>query len=915
MTVRNLDALFRPRSIALVGAGPGPGTVEALLARNLLSAGFDGPIMPVHPSERAVNGVYAYRDVAALPEPPDLAVLVTPPPSIPGLLTELGQRGTRAAIAIPAKFGEDGEKEDGRLRQAMLDAARPHLLRIVGPDSLGVLVPGSGLNASFAHLAPQAGGVAFVTQSPALVTSVLDWAVPRGIGFSHLVSLGDMVDVDFGDMLDYLASDGGTRAILLHLESVTNARKFMSAARAASRVKPVIAIKAGRFAEAARAASSHTRALAGAGAAYDAALTRAGVLRVFDLVELFDAVETLARVRRVEGDRLAILTNSGDTALLTIDTLIAAGGRLAQLSPETVARLDRVLPSACSSANPVNIRGDAGGGRYADALEALLEDCGADGILVLNCPTAVASSVEAAESVVSVARRRQSYGPPIFTSWLGEKSAAEARQRFADNGLPTYPTPGDAVRAFLHTVRYRRMRTQLMEAPPSLPERFRPEAAVVRRIVDDALSAGRDWLNEQESSQVLAAYTIPTVPTEIAGSPEEARAAAERIGGSVALKILSPDIVHKTDAQGVSLNLATPEEVETAARTMLERVASARPDARIAGFTVQQMVRRASAHELIVGMIEDEQFGPVVLFGRGGTAVEVAADKALALPPLNLKLAHEQIASTGISRFLDGYGGRLPADREAIAATLVKISQLVCDFAEIIELEINPLLGDHSGVVALDARIRVRATAAPPHARLAIYPYPAELEELVTLANGRTFLLRPVRAEDAPAFHRGFAKLNPADIRMRFFAPMGRLSPEITERLTQIDYDREMALVAVAPSEAEPEEVFGVVRIIADPDNRRAEYAIIVDSSIKGQGLGRILMDRIIAHARRRGIGEIWGDVLRENQRMLAVCDEFGFRREAHPEEREAVRVVLTLQEKPGSESASSPQASSRSSE
>lgn len=912
MTVRNLDALFRPRSIAVIGAGTRAGSVGAVLARNLLSAGFAGPVMPVHPRERAINGVYAYHDVASLPETPDLAVLVTPPPSIPDLVGELGRRGTRAAVVITAGFGEGGDEEGYRLRQATLDAARPHLLRIVGPNCLGIMVPASGVNASFAHLSPQTGGVAFVTQSGALVTSVLDWAVPRGIGFSHLVSLGDMADVDFGDMLDYLATDSDTRAILLYIEAVTDARKFMSAARAAARVKPVIAVKAGRFAEAAQAAASHTGALAGVDAVYDAAFTRAGVLRVFDMVELFDAVETLSRIRRVEGDRLAILTNGGGIGVLAMDSLIAAGGRPARLSPETVERLDRVLPPTWSRANPVDIIGDATGSRYADALEGLLEDRDADAILVLNCPTAVASSVEAADAVISVARRRPHDAPPLLTSWVGEQSASQARRMFAENGLATYATPGDAVRAFSHVVKYRRMRSQLMEAPPSLPEQYLPDRSAVRRIIDGALADGREWLNEQESKQVLSAYTIPTVPTEIACSPEDAAAAAERMGGSIALKILSPDILHKTDVQGVALNLDGPKQVEAAARTMLDRVAQARPEARITGFTVQQMIRRASAHEIIVGMIEDVQFGPVILFGRGGTAVEVANDKALALPPLNLKLAHEQIESTQISRFLDGYRGRRPANREAIAATLVRISQLVCDFAEIVELDVNPLLADEAGVIALDARVRIRATQEAPHERLAIQPYPSELEERVTLENGREFLLRPVRAEDAAAFHRGFARLDADDIRMRFFAPMGRLSAEIMERLTQIDYDREMAIIAVAPGDAEAEEVFGVVRIIADPDNRRAEYAVIVDSAIKGQGLGRILMERIIAHARRRGIGEIWGDVLRGNHRMLHVCEELGFRREAHPEEREAVRVVLTLDP---AVAGRSPQASSRSSE
>ena len=900
MTIRNLDALLRPASVAVIGASRRERSIGAVLTRNLIAAGFKGPVWPVNPHAAEIQGLPAFPDVASLPAAPDLAVIATPPPTVPGLIAELGARGTRAAVVITAGFGEGGSEEGARLRQAALDASRPHLLRILGPNCLGLLAPGIGLNASFAHLQPQDGGLAFVTQSGAIVTSVIDWAVPRGIGFSHMISLGDMIDVDFGDLLDWLALEHETRAILLYVEAITHARKFMSAARAASRVKPVIAIKAGRFAAAARAASSHTGALAGVDAVYDAAFRRAGILRVGDLGELFGAVETLARVHRIKGERPAILTNGGGIGVLATDALIAAGGVLPDLSDATRAKLDAVLPPTWSRGNPVDIIGDADGARYTAALDLLLADPEFDAVLVLNCPTAVSSSTEAAQAVVEkVAARRGS--KPVLAGWVGQAEAVEGRRMLRRAGLPAFVTPEETVRGFMHLVQYRRNRALLMETPPSLPEQFEPDREAARAIIDAALAAGRAWLTEPEAKAVLAAYHIPVVATESVDSPEAARAAAARMlgadpsPGAVALKILSPDITHKTDVQGVRLNLETPDEVEAAARRMLDRVQAARPDARIEGFTVQAMIRRAAAIETIVGMIEDAQFGPVILFGRGGTMVEVANDKALALPPLNMKLAHELIAETRTSRYLDGHRGRPPADRDAIAVTLVKASQLVSDFAEIVEMDINPLLADDQGVIALDARMRVERAAPPGGARLAIPPYPAELEEWITLPGGRRLFLRPIRAEDEPAMQQAFRKLDPQDIRMRFFAPMGQLTHEIAARLTQIDYDRELALVAIEPGDKGGETLRGVVRIIADPDNRRAEYAVIVDSAIKGQGLGRVLMERAIARARRRGIGEIWGDVLRENRRMLQLCDELGFRREAHPDEAGAVRVVLAL--------------------
>ena len=575
-------------------------------------------------------------------------MIATPPDTVPGLIDACGRRGTRAAVVITAGFGEGGSKKGETLRARMLDSARPHLLRIVGPNGLGIMVPGVGLNASFGHVQPLHGNIAFVAQSGAIQTSVLDWATSRGIGFSHFVSVGDMSDVDFGDMLDYLTADYSAKAILLYIEAVTHARKFMSAARAAARVKPVIVVKAGRHAEGARAAASHTGALAGADDVYDAAFQRAGMLRVMDMQALFDAVETLAMANRFSGDRLAILTNGGGVGVLATDVLIDKKGRLAELSPETMARLNSVLPHTWSHNNPVDIIGDAPPERYTHALNALLEDKGVDAILILNCPTAVSSSTEAARAVVDTLKASGSKATSrgVFTSWLGMDYASEARKMFAENRIPTYETPAEAVRGFMQLVRYRRSQDMLMETPPTIPDVFVPEAGKARGIVDKALSEGRNWLTETEAKAVLAAYQIPVVQTVEASTPEQAAEIAARIGGPVALKILSPDITHKSDVGGVALDLASEELVQKIARTMQERIRKNQPEARISGFTVQPMIHRPNAHELIVGISDDVQFGPVILFGQGGTAVEIIQDKAIALPPLNMHLAREVMTRT-----------------------------------------------------------------------------------------------------------------------------------------------------------------------------------------------------------------------------------------------------------------------------
>jgi len=898
MSVRNLEFLFKPKSIALIGASKKALSVGAVLAHNLFSAGFEGPVMPVNPKHRKIKGVCTYPDVANLPETPDLAVIATPPSTVPGIIAELGKRGTKAAVVITAGFGEIAEGQGQVLQQSLIEAAKRHQLRIIGPNCLGILVPGIGLNASFSHMSPKAGHLAFIAQSGAIVTSVVDWAASRGIGFSHLVSLGDKVDVDFGDMLDYLANDRETHAILLYIEAITDARKFMSAARAAARMKPVVVVKAGRHAESARAVASHTGALAGEDAVYDAAFRRAGLLRVFSLEELFDAVETLATAQTPKGDRLAVLTNGGGIGVLATDALIDQGGRLAQLSRDTIDRLNQVLPPTWSHGNPVDIIGDASGSRYADAFEILRQDRGVDGVLVLNCPTAVASGTDAAQAVIDAAAGKRS--PTLLTSWVGDRAAEKARRIFVEQQIPTYDTPEQAVRAFMHLVDYHRSQEILMETPPSVPEDFSPDSARARKIIEEALHNGRTWLTEPEAKDVLSAYGVPVVTTRTAETPEAAAAIAAEFGGTVVLKILSPDITHKSDIGGVVLDLAGPLAVREAATLMLERIGKAKPEARLQGFVVEPTVRRPGAYELIVGMIEDQQFGPVIMFGQGGTAVEVINDEALGLPPLNMHLAREMMSRTRINRLLQGYRGLPAANRDAIALSLIRVAQLVIDVSEIVELDINPLLADEYGVVALDARIKLNQAIGSSVDRLAIRPYPKELEEAIPLGDGRTLLLRPILPEDEPALQAAFAKLTPEQIRLRFFVTMSTLSHMMAARFTQLDYDREMVFILTEPGIPGKTEIFGVVQISTDPDHERAEYALVVRHDMTGMGLGILLMRRIIDYARSRSIGEIYGDVLHDNRTMLKLCRVFGFSEQAAPDDPGLVRVTLNLSEQSG---------------
>jgi acetyltransferase len=890
MTVRNLEFLFEPTSVALIGASTEPRSVGLITAQNLVAGGFAGPVWLVNPRHAEIAGHASYPSVAALPAAPDLTVLATPANTIPQLIGELGAKGTRAVVVISAGVRGD-------LKQAMLDAAKPHTLRIQGPNCVGLMLPRIGLNASFAPQ-PLAGDIAFVSQSGALITGVVDWARGRTIGFSHVVSLGDMADVDFGDVLDHLAADAKCRAILLYMESVAHAPKFLSAARRAARSKPVIVVKTGRSATGAKAALSHTGALAGADAAYGAAFRRAGLVRVPELDDLFSAAEMLARHPRLAGDRLAILTNGGGAGVMATDRLGDRGGTLSTLSDATRAALDAVLPPTWSHGNPVDIIGDADAVRYRAALEVLLDADEADAVLVMNCPTALASSTEIAEAVVgAIEQRRQQDArvKPVLAVWLGDTASREARQLFAAKTIASFATPAEGVDGFMQLVTYARVQEQLMRTPPSLPQELAFDSAKAEDVIRNVLDAKRTVLSEAEAKALLAAYGIPVVPTATAATPEEVRRLAEGIiaeHGACVIKVLSDDISHKSDVGGVRLGLERAEEAERAAADMATRIARLMPGARVTGFTVQPMVRRARAHELILGMSVDATFGPLMTFGAGGTAVEVVRDTANALPPLDLNLARDMMCETRIWRLLQGYRDRPAADTDAVAEALVRLSYLAARHPEIREIDINPLLADDKGVIALDARVRVADAGAEPRVPMAIRPYPSQWQMETELAGVGAMRVRPIRPEDETLYGEFFAAVTGEDRRLRFFGAGPQLSHGFLARLTQIDYAREMAFVAVAE---ESGQLLGVVRFVADPDYTRGEYAILVRSDLKGRGLGWRLMQYLIDYARAEGLEELYGSVLAENSTMLQMCRNLGFTVEVEPGDPTLRRVVLRL--------------------
>ncbi|HEV7439361.1 MAG TPA: bifunctional acetate--CoA ligase family protein/GNAT family N-acetyltransferase, partial [Methylobacterium sp.] len=883
------------------------GSLGRSVLENLRAAGFAGPLWPVNPRHAEVDGIPCVPSVADLAEAPDLVVIAAPPAAVPEIVAEAGRKGAGAAVILTADLGEEPGDAGPRARAI----ARRYGLRLLGPNSIGLAAPGAKLNASLLARTPAPGDLALVSQSGTIASGIVEWAARRDVGFSAVMSLGRACDVDVADCLDYFASDFGTRAILLCLKTVPDARKFMSAARAAARAKPVVVLRTGRHQAGSRRTETHTGALAKPDAVYRAAFRRAGLLAVEDLDEMFSAVETLGRQRPFPGKRLAILTNGRGIGVLAADRLADRGGTLAEIT--AAAGLGPAPGTGASKGigpgNPVDLGIDADAAAYERALEPLLADRANDAVLAIHVPTARSDGAAVAAAIAgSVRKARAASGrrKPVFAVSLGED--ASATRLLTEAGIPRFATDSDAVEGFLHLVHYREAQDDLMRTPDSLPRDFAPDVETARAIVARALKQGGTWLDPLSVAELLKAYHIPSVPLTLAPDIDAAASAAWPIlaqGGTVALKVVSPDIVHKSDIGGVRLDLTSEADVREAAREILARARRERPDARITGFAVQPMVRKGRRRELIAGLAEDPTFGPVVVFGRGGTAVEVIDDRALGLPPLDLALASELISRTRVARRLAAYRDVPAADTRAVALILVKLAQLAADLPQVRELDINPLLADASGAVALDARVMIsrdprkggRPARGQGHPRFAIRPYPVEWERTMML-KGRRILVRPVRPEDEGMFRAFFHSVSEEDLRLRFFSPVREFSHAFLARLTQLDYARAIAFVAI---DVETGAMLGAVRLHADANHQSGEYAILIRSDRKGTGLGFALMRLMIDWARAEGIRRVEGSVLAENRPMLAVCRRLGFA--VHPDREDigVMKVALPLSDEAGS--------------
>ena len=886
----DLDPFFKPRSVAVIGASGTPGSVGCILMRNLLASPFGGVVYPVNPKRAAVQGVHCYPDLEAVPGPVDLAVIATPAAAVPGVVADCAARGVPAAVVISAGFAELGA--EGRALEARVREAARGRLRLIGPNCLGVIRPPAALNASFATSMAAPGRVALLSQSGAICTAILDWAREKHVGFSSFVSVGSMLDVDFADLIDYLADDPATGSILLYMESVGDVRKFLSAARGAARAKPIIVVKAGRHEAGARAAASHTGALAGSDAVFDAAFRRAGVLRVATIPDLFDMAEILALQPPPRGPALALVTNAGGPGVMATDALMTEGGELAALGPATLAALDAGLPPFWSRANPVDILGDATPDRYRLAVGACLKDPAVQGVLVLLTPQAMTDPTGTARVLAPLARDA---GKPLLACWMGGSAVRPGREVLGGAGVPTFDAPESAVRAFLHMVQYRRNQELLYETPEALPEDWRPDSGRARAVLAAARAAGRRLLTEAEAKDVLAAYGLPVVPTVPCRTADEAVAAAGRLGYPVVLKLLSTTVTHKSDVGGVRLDLADAAAVRAAYAAVEAGAREAAGPTAFEGVTVQPMVRDRGL-ELIVGSSVDRQFGPVILFGAGGVLVEVLKDQALALPPLNRALARRLMERTRLYPALKGVRGRRGC-LEALETLLVRFSQLVIDFPELEEVDVNPLLAGAEGLLALDARVLLAPADRPPP-RLAIRPYPNQLTAPFRLKDGTEVTVRAVRPEDEPLIVAMHDRHSEHTIRMRYFGQVKTLTRDRLVRLCHLDYDREMALAAVR-REGGAAEMLGVSRYYLDPATGEAEFALIVNDAHQGQGLGRHLLERLIAVARGRGVRRLAGPVLAENAPMLELTRALGFAAEPTGEGT-VVRMVRDLSDAGG---------------
>lgn len=863
MSQRGLEALLRPKSIAVIGASMKPDRAGFLMMRNLLAGGFSGPVLPVTPAWKAVCGVLAWPDVASLPFTPDLAVLCTHAKRNLALLEALGEKGCKTCLVLSSPPEQHAE---------LLACAARFQMRLLGPNSLGLLAPWQGLNASFSPVPIRKGKLAFISQSAAVSNTILDWAQQRQLGFSWFIALGDSLDIDVDELLDYLARDSKTSAILLYLEHLIDARRFVSAARSASRNKPILVIKSGRSPSARRLLNTH----AGLDTAWDAAIQRAGLLRVQDTHELFSAVETLSHMRPLRGERLMIVSNGAAPAALALDELWRRQGKLATLDDAMLTRLQQQLPEGIHADNPLDLRDDATPARYLKTIEALLDSHDFDALMVIHSPSAAAPGSESARALIDLFNRHpRGKCVTLITNWGGEFSSQEARHLFSEAGIPTYRTPEGAVTAFMHMVEYRRNQKQLRETP-ALPATLPADTAQAHQLLQQTCAEGVTQLDTHEVRPILEAYGLHTLPTWIAGDSAEAVHIAGEIGYPVALKLRSPDIPHKSEVQGVMLYLRTAHEVQRAADAMLDRVKMTWPQARIHGLLVQSMANRAGAQELRVVVEHDPVFGPLIMLGEGGVEWRPEAQAAVALPPLNMNLARYLVIQAIKSGKIRGRSALRPLDIAGLSELLVQVSNLVVDCPEIARLDIHPLLASGSDFTALDVTMQLAPFSGDADARLAVRPYPHRLEEWVTLKNGDRCLFRPILPEDEPQLQRFISQVTKEDLYYRYFSEINEFTHDDLANMTQIDYDREMAFVAVR-QQTGSEEIIGVTRAISDPDNIDAEFAVLVRSDLKGLGLGRRLLEKLIAYTRDHGLSRLNGITMPHNQGMVALARKLGF--------------------------------------
>ena len=880
-----LDVFFAPKMVAVIGASEQAGSVGRTILWNLISRPFGGTVFPVNPKRSYVLGIQSYPQIANLPEPVDLAVIVTPAPTVPGIIGECAEAGVKAAIIISAGFKESGPDGESLERQVI---ERRASMRIIGPNCLGVMSPLSGLNATFASNIARPGNVGFISQSGALCTAILDWSFTQNIGFSAFVSAGSMLDVGWGDLIYYLGDDPRTKSIVIYMETIGDARRFLSAAREVALTKPIIVIKGGRTEAAARAAASHTGSLAGSDEVLDVAFRRCGVLRVTTIADVFYMAEVLAKQPRPKGPRLTIVTNAGGPGVLATDELITNGGELAALSPETMAELNRILPAHWSHSNPIDILGDAGPTTYAKAVEIAAQDPNGDGLLVILTPQSMTDPTQTAEQLKSFAKLQ---GKPILASWMGGAGVSAGEAILNHAGIPTFSYPDAAARAFNYMWRYSDNLRRLYETPSLPVESYQdvPDRTQVHEIIQRARQSGRTLLTESESKQVLAAYGIPTVETHLATSEETAVKLAGEIGYPVVLKLFSETITHKTDVGGVQLNLGDAASVRRAYQAIESGVRRHAGVKHFQGVTVQPMIK-LDGYELIIGSSIDRQFGPILLFGSGGQLVEVLKDHALALPPLNSTLARRMMEQTRIFTALQGVRGRPPVDLPALERLLVRFSGLVVEQSWIKEIDINPLFASPASLIALDARIVVHGKEVKEDRlpRPAIRPYPLQYLTPWKMRDGTAVIIRPIRPEDEPLMIKFHETLSEQSVYWRYFSPMKlsqRVAHERLQRICFIDYDREMALV-VERSQTGDAEIIAVGRLSKLHDRNEAEFAILVSDRYQLHGLGTELLNRMVAIGRDEKLGRISGSILPENRGMQRVCEKLGFQLRFVPEER-----------------------------